>query len=118
FEKWEKLKPKFKIARQFAKSKGWRFCIFTEHEIRGVLLNNLKFLSKFANYFEEENELNIILMQAKNLPQLTPRNLLDSINLDKMEQAKLLPALWHLIATNVIKADLNVEINMRSKLSV
>lgn len=34
-ESWTELKPKFKAALKYTRSKGWRFKLITENEIRG-----------------------------------------------------------------------------------
>jgi hypothetical protein len=49
---WAKYKPKFKAATKFARSKGWRFKIYTEKRIRTAELENIQFLwrYRFAHY--------------------------------------------------------------------
>lgn len=117
FEKWKTLKPKFKAAREFAKTKGWRFCIFTENELRGVLLNNIKFLSKFSRPSQNsEFEIKTIELKMEVLRNTTPKILLNSIHNDKIEQAKFIPMLWHLIYLNRIKVDLKKELTMVSEI--
>ena len=115
---WPVLKPKFKAARQFAREKGWKFCIFTESEMRGVLLDNLKFLRSYQNPAGLEDEMHRVRTALSELRQTTPRLLLGALAQDKFEQARLIPALWHLVGTVQIVVDLRQPLTMNIPLSL
>src|SRR5690606_15254212 len=78
-EHWPDLKPKFKAALQFARSKGWRFKLITEMEIRETSLKNAKFLLPFVKKGPaSETDMDILDTAIESLIHSTPKDLLAS----------------------------------------
>lgn len=114
---WQTLRPKFRAAVSYARSKGWRFKIITEVEIRTTFLENVKFLLPFARQGPvEEIHMDLLDNQLIKLGQATPRQLIAAIFKDEWNQARLLPTLWFLLATHHFGADLNAKLTMNSPL--
>lgn len=116
-EHWTDLKPKFKAALQFARSRGWRFKLITEMEIRETSLKNAKFLLPFVKKGPaSETDMDILDTAIESLIHSTPKDLLAYIYQDQWNQARLLPTLWYLIGTRQIATDLDQPLTMSSRI--
>lgn len=119
-ENWHILKPKFKAAISFCKTKDWKFKIITEKEIKTSYLENIKFLLPYISkatlheYYEEY--MTVLDLKLKDLKESTPKQLINAIFQDEWTQAQALPILWYLIATFHIKVNLNEPLTMNSKI--
>lgn len=112
-ERWSELKPKFKAAVRFARSKGWRFKLITEIEVREVRLKNAKFLLPFVKKGPvSEADMHVLEAAIQNLKQSTPKDLLTHIYQDEWGGAHLIPTLWYLIGTRKIGTDLDQPLTM------
>ena len=112
---WGEYKPKFKAAMRYAKSRGWRFKIITEREIRGTgLLWNAKFLLPYRlDIGPYEDEL-LLLNRLKLAGTTTPGDLLAQCSGDSWERARLLTTFWHLVSVRRIGIDLCQRLTMIS----
>lgn len=115
-EKWAEFRPKFKAASHFAKEQGWRFKIVTEREIRTPYLANVHFLMGYRRSIPDAAIVQGILGRIEEINESTPRDLINAIRSDLTGQAQLLNALWHLIATFQVGADLHQPITMKSRI--
>lgn len=114
---WDMLKPKFMKALSFVKSRRWRFKIVSEEEIRTELLKNVKFLLKFkCQNLYDPTYIDVILAQLEAVGSTTPIDLIRSIHEDELDQARVIPSLWYLVAIFRVGCDLDVSLNMRSKI--
>lgn len=115
--KWKEYRPGFKAARAYARSQGWEFKLITEREIRsGGLLWNAKFLLPYIHDEVSAGERGLLLKMLSSQGASTPRALLDACSQDPWEKARLLNALWMLVATRVIATDLQVRLTMESEI--
>lgn len=114
FADWKRLKPKFKAARSFARDRGWHFSILTEQEIRTPLLENARFLLPYKRLQMDWEQTQLLLRMIGELREATPESLLLACGKERMERARLLPMLWHLISIGMIGADLNRKLTMHS----
>lgn len=113
---WRELMPKFRAAKEFALSNGWRFEVFTEREIRTPYLSNIKFLYPFLHRRFEEPVKSWVLQVLSDLGEADPDFLLCALCKDKNNRAELIPVIWHLVATEAIECDLDLPLTMRSKI--
>lgn len=114
-ESWAELKPKFRAALRYARSKGWGFKLITETEIRETHLRNAKFLLPFIkNGPASEADMDILDDTINRLIRSTPGELLSQIYKDEWNRARLIPTLWYLIGTRQIATDLNQPLTMSS----
>ena len=114
FEHWQELKPKFRVARRYAKERGWNFKIITEVEIRTPYLKNVKFLRQYQRRPINLAGADLLLQKVSELRSTDPESLLASVCQDAHDRAHLLPTLWSLVAQRKIGADLNQPLMMRS----
>jgi hypothetical protein len=117
-EHWSELRPKLRAGVHYARTQGWRFKIMTEVEIRTPYLANAKFLQPFARVAREPEPGNLALLNntIRDLRETSPEALLLAACQDEWNRAKLLPALWHLIGTFCIGADLHTPLTMTSRI--
>ena len=111
---WEALRPKFKAAVRFAKVQGWRFRIVTEQEIRVPKLVNARFLLRYRDTIPDANLMQLLDERLQELRETTPGALIQAIHRDEWNQARLLPALWYMVATFQVGTDLHQPLNMNS----
>lgn len=115
--KWKEYRPRFKVALAYARSQGWEFKLITEREIRGGgLLWNAKFLLPYIQDEVSAGERALLLRTLAKQGASTPRALLDACSQDTWEKARLLNALWMLVATRAISTDLQVKLTMESEI--
>jgi len=114
---WADYRPRFKAAIRYARKQGWSFRLVTEREIRsGHLLWNAKFLLPYLHDQIEDGERALLLRTLTKLGQATPELLLNACSSDRWERARLLNAVWILIARREIGTDLNLKLTMTSQL--
>lgn len=113
---WREYRAKFKAARRYARTQGWRFRLITEREIRTPYLKNATFLRQFRKRALDSGDRRRILDLFAKAGVTSPETLLASLSADRWERARLLPVLWALIASGEVGADLTVPLTMNSKI--
>jgi len=114
---WGQLKPRFIAAKRYARSQGWQFRIITEREIRGTeFLWNAKFLLPYIHDAISDGEYALLTKTLRHQDLSTPFKLLAACASDPWEQARLLNALWHLVAVRDIECDLSIRLTMQSEI--
>jgi TnsA endonuclease N terminal/TnsA endonuclease C terminal len=112
----EEYAPKFAAAKAFALERGWVFKVLTELEIRTPYLENARFLFPYHKVPAVDEVRVKLLSQLRELRKTTPDALVSSIYRDSMNQARLLPMLWQLIADYQIGTDLTLKLTMNSEI--
>lgn len=115
-ENWKILMPKFRAAKAYCFSHGWRFEVFTEREIRTPYLDNVKFLWSYREQVPPADMPPRVLQTLSDLDEADPDLLLCALCHDQTNRARMIPVLWHLIATGAIGCDLDVPLTMRSRI--
>lgn len=113
---WKILRPKLRAGVRFAKTQGWRFRLATEVEIRTPYLENAKFLLAFARRKFSSEPCAQLLQGLRELREATPAALLLALCRDETNRALLTPALWHLLGSFRIGADLHLPLTMDSRI--
>lgn len=108
--------PKFRAAMRYAKKQGWAFRVYTEEYIRTPFLTNAKFLLPYSNMTFDPLLLESLLKRIEELRETDPQGLIASFFTDKWNQAKLLPAVWFLIAKRNIGTNLHERLTMNSRI--
>lgn len=114
-ENWDIYKPKFKAALSYAKLFGLRFKIFTEVEIKGPLLENARFLSKYL--FVHDNDalhqewVSSIKEHIVPLGICSIEKLLACLASSKMQKAEALAHIWRMVAQNNLGANLTLPLS-------
>lgn len=114
-----KYAPKFEAAKIFATEQGWEWQIFTEKDIRTPFLENLKFLREYRSAEPDislQNEVITCLQRARG--SVTVDFLLEQLCPTDDRKLLVVPALWHLVGTKRITANLQKPLDFNTKLSL
>jgi TnsA endonuclease-like protein len=108
------------VVAHYAEERGQDYTYFTEKDIRGVYLENVKFLYHFAHTPQNLDEVQMMIKGINVAGALlTVNELLAKLTPDKKRQMELLPSIWHLVCIKKISTDLdNKELNMKAILEV
>jgi hypothetical protein len=117
FKNWGELKPKIKAGQQYATEQGYDFVLMTEREINTPYVQNAIFLLEFRDHPFNEEDSQRLLSALNSLGETDVQTLMLSLTDDDCRKAELLPILWHLVANFEITANLEIPLNMRSRLS-
>ncbi|MBV34388.1 MAG: heteromeric transposase endonuclease subunit TnsA [Rickettsiales bacterium] len=115
--KIKEYKEKFKEAISFAKSNNSIFKIITDDDIYSEYFENARFLLPYKDIECAEDDLVELISTMEHLQIATPEQILSHCSNNLIEQAKLIPALWHLVARGSIDVDLNKPLTMESSLT-
>jgi hypothetical protein len=109
---------RFSAACQHAEAQGWKFCIWTEIDIRTIYLKNVKFLLRFRSptITWRTEYYHLLLRLMAQLGRTTPTEILQVAFANPQQQAELLPVLWHLVSTSQLGCDLSNALTMYSPL--
>lgn len=115
-KEWKTLMPKFRAAKAYSLRIGWKFEVFTEQKVRTPYLKNVKFLWPYLERNIEVGTRAHILKVLWDLEEADPDLLLCALCNDPDNRARLIPAIWHLVACHAIGCDLNEPLTMRTQL--
>lgn len=114
---WKEWLQKFRVAREYARDRGWDFAVFTEDRIRGPRLQNLRFLHAYREQPLDPSVERAILA-AIRAGDATPKSVLERLGSNGYDKASALPSLWRMIALHIIQIDWNCRLGMASDLQV
>ena len=113
--KEEGYAERIRAVRQFAHEQGWRFRVYTERDIRTPRLLNARFLLTYRSRAVPANDGEKIIALLRTTAPLSVHTLLEHLSAgDRMARARLVVAVWHLIAHHRLRVDLNVPLNDHS----
>lgn len=115
-KEWPGIKTKLKAGIRYAKSRGWRFKIITEKEVRTPYLDNVKFLRRYRNAQFDKAAGEPILAVLRSCKKLAANELLDAVTSDQRQYAASITILWHLVVSGTVGCDLDKPLTMRSQL--
>ena len=96
---------KLAVGRLFAESRGWNYRVLTEQQLfRGPVLRNVQLLARFGHWQGSSDLLATIEARVRESPATIARLLLEAAN--HQPASTLLAALFHLLATGRLDADL------------
>tara|TARA_B100000530_G_scaffold320776_1_gene254397 strand:+ start:26197 stop:26733 length:537 start_codon:yes stop_codon:yes gene_type:complete len=111
---WKNYRPRFKAAVRYCRSRGWKFKIVTEREIRTPYLKNAQFLRRYRALDPQTLIGDQLLYTLKALGPTTPQALLAASYLYQDTRLKAIPELWRLVACGQIGVFLNEKLTMNS----
>ncbi len=118
-KKKKEYASKFEAATRYAEARGWEFKKFTEKEIRTPYLENLKFLREYHNTVPDPALLQEVISHLQNARgSVTVESLLQKLCPTEDSTLQMVPAIWHLLATKRISANLRKPLGMKTKLSL
>jgi len=114
-ENWRIWKPKFKAAYTFALSRGWKFKLITERDIRQPYLDNAKFLKRY-NIPIEDSRLEFASQIMRDLRETDPETLVAALASDFSNRAEVIYLVWQMLARGYINTDFTEPLTMKSKI--
>jgi hypothetical protein len=114
-ESWPKLRPKVRGVQRSLEGTCVPFKVVTERQLRPAFVENVKFLLDYdikrmvCNNRITPAQYERLMAVGKQIPiyrTTTPREILDSLTFDVMEQAYLVPWVWHMLRIGELQADL------------
>ncbi len=121
-ERKEYIKRKLSALRHYAEENNFEFRLITEKELLNDRLENYRFLYGYIpepkhiiNYPEYVEKI-IELLNAKQIT--TPQTIIDTLGNSLNEKAGILTVIWHLVANNILKTDLEKPLTNNSILSL
>lgn len=114
-----KYAPKFEAASRYADEHGWEWRKFTEKDIRTPYLDNLKFLREYHSAEPEAALLQEVIGHLQKVKgSVTVESLLQKLCPTEDGTLHMAPAVWYLVATNRITANLQKTLGTKTKLSL
>lgn len=111
---WHRYKPRFRAAIRHCRTKGWKFKIVTEREIRTPFVTNAKFLRRYRAVKPQPLIAEQLLYTLKALGETTPQALLAAAYLPEEKRMAAVPELWRLVVNRQIVALLDETLTMQS----
>jgi hypothetical protein len=113
---WKILKPKLKAAREYSKSNGYEFRIFTEREIRTPYLKNVQFLwsYKFAHFHQHHYEKLHLTLEEIGETDIT--TLLECCYSSQTLRSEALWTMWCMIARHWVQCDITIPLKMNTRI--
>ena len=102
------LLPKIRAGVRYARERGWRYRVYTDQKIRGVRLNNARFLMVFRREPRDAVAATRLLSELRSQGKVSVEALIAACA-DGAPQTKamLLPQVWRLIAAHEVGVDLD-----------
>lgn len=111
----ERFADRFEAARRYANDRDWEFSIWTENEIRGLRFENAKFLLPFRDQHFDPSIARGVEARLSDNPGGESVERLSRCNGTSFTLVgSTIHTIWCLLATGVLKADLNEELSMGS----
>ncbi len=121
-EKREKLINKIRTCTFYSIKNDMHFRIVTEKNIDRTYLNNLKFLYRFTTEPSINGEFDKykdqILSTVKEKKQVSINAILKKLGHSNHEKGFLLPVIWFLVSSRILKTDLNIPLTNNSTLEL
>jgi len=116
-EKRDHFRRLFPVVRDYARDRGWTFTLMTEKSLRGVLLDNTRFLLPFRDPGRvwSHGVRDELLSRLQTRVDFTPQTLLATVAQER--RAELLPLLWHLVATGQVMVNMHLPLTLNSPLT-
>lgn len=113
---WLKFRPRFMAAVSHCRAHQWQFKIATETHIRTSFLENATFLRRYRFVPDQPAERMQLIYTLQALGETTPQGLLAATFMTMEGRMAGIPALWNLVATKRIWADLKLPLTMASRI--
>lgn len=113
----EELAPRFAMAERYVSERNMNFSVVTELDIRGTKLENQRFIYGYSSPPQDFDNLqhDVIGTLGKPLPL---DSLLSMLSAERMRQAVYIPAIWHLVFTDVLTIDIEIPITPKTIIQV
>ena len=114
---WRAWSAKWKAARRYARTRGWRFRIHDETRIRDQALTNVRWLERYRRMDVRTWDAERIVAYLKGVGQ-TPFNTVLDEHFGGIYRSEGIAYLWHLLATRRLDCDISLPLGNETELWV
>jgi len=112
---FQDLRPRFKIAMQYAHANDMIFKIYDERRIRTQYLKNIIFLKRYKRHkFQEEDE-NLILTYIHSIGNISIEYVLEALAATKEQKALILSNIWGLLSQKKLLCHFDKKLNLQTE---
>jgi len=115
-KKFRQLRPKFKVATQYAQECDYIFKIYDESRIRGQDLENIMFLRRYKLMTYEIDEEKRILSHLNSVGHTTIDHILAFLYITEKQRAIALGQIYNLLSHKKIACDIGLRINLHTSI--
>lgn len=108
--RWAELRPRFRAAVAFAAKRGWKFKIYSDLEIRGEYLDNVKLLREYRQYPVDEMLWGRIQKTLRDEP-VHLAELVSACSSKAISSGMVMPQIWRQICAGRLVTDLERKID-------
>jgi len=111
---FSELKPKFKVAMQYAHANDMIFKIYDESKIRTQYLKNILFLKRYKRFTYIEDDESNILSYLNSTGSATIEAVIEYLFVTKEQKSIGLGQIWNLLATKKLLCDFSKILNKQT----
>lgn len=108
------LKPRFKVAMQYAHANDMNFKIYDESKIRTPYLKNIIFLKRYKKLTYKEEDKSNILAYINSSGSLTVEAAIEYLFIGKEQKSIGLGHIWNLLSNKILLCDFSKPLNKQT----
>lgn len=112
---FQELRPRFKVAVQYAHANDMIFKIYDEKRIRTQYLKNIIFLKRYKKLEYQEEDENLILAYIHSVGNISIEYVLETLSTTKEQKALMLSNIWSLLAHKKILCHFDKTLNLQTE---
>lgn len=111
---WARLRPRFRAAQRFSRSRGWRFRLVEEHTLIRPFVSTLHFLLGYRHVEQEPDIVIAIQRELARAEAIEVGGLVSRLVGTGCDAGTVLVQTWHLVSQGVLSLDFDRSLSMRS----
>lgn len=112
---FQELKPRFKVAVQYAHANDMIFKIYDERRIRTRYLKNIIFLKRYKKFKYQEEDENLILSYIHSVGNIPVEYVLEALAVTKEQKALMLSNIWSLLSHKKLLCRFDKTLNLQTE---
>jgi len=113
---FQELRPRFKVATQYAHANDMIFKIYDERRIRTQYLKNIMFLKRYTRHeFQKEDE-NLILTYVNSIGNISIEYVLEALSATREQRTLILNNIWHMLLHKKLLCHFDKKLNLQTEI--
>jgi hypothetical protein len=112
---FQELRPRFKVAVQYAHANDMIFKIYDEKRIRTQYLKNIIFLKRYKKLEYQEEDENLILAYIHSVGNISIEYVLEALSTTKEQKALMLSNIWSLLSHKKLLCHFDKTLNLQTE---
>lgn len=112
---FQELRPRFKVAVQYAHANDMIFKIYDEKRIRTQYLKNIIFLKRYKKLEYQEEDENLILAYIHSVGNISIEYVLEALSTTKEQKALMLSNIWGLLSHKKLLCHFDKTLNLQTE---